>query len=270
MTAGAFSHYATQLKALDYTSYNYETSQHTPASYGVASGNFDGAGGSYGIIQFNWKSGTCQPIFQDMILTWTDDLVASITNTTDYNTFVDVVQNRTTTDQIAWGDTISNPANKHTIIEPWNTYFQTLGTKESYQNRQIMACTPYFNNADTWCSDFGLWTRRGYGLMFDISVQYGGITTAAHTDIMNFIAALPTYLTDELKELRKMRYIAWRTAQDHQGTYYASSLARKMSIANGQGIVYGGLVKTYDYDLLLEGNGFVGLPAKKKPKWSGT
>jgi hypothetical protein len=269
MTAGAFSLSKTQEQALDYTSFNYETSLHRPDSYGISTGNFDASGGSFGVIQFNWKSGTCQPIFQDMILTWTDDLVASITNTTDYNTFVDVVQNRTTADQIAWGDTITNQTNKHLVIEPWNTYFKTLGTKESYQNRQDMACNIYFQNANTWCSDFGLWTRRGYSLAFDISVQYGGISTAAHTDIMNFVAALPNTLTDELKELRKMRYIAWRTAQDHTGTYYASSLARKMGIANGQGIVYGGLVKTYDYDLLLEGNGLVGLPAKKKPRWQG-
>src|SRR5690348_12788244 len=131
MTAGAFSLTKTQQQALDYTSYNYETSMHRPLSYGCVSGNFDGAGGSYGIIQVNWKSGTCQPVFQDMINLWSDDLAAAITNTNDYNTFVDVVMNRTTTDQIAWGESISDQTNKHKVIEPWNTYFTTLGTKES-------------------------------------------------------------------------------------------------------------------------------------------
>lgn len=269
MTSGASTLNYTQMQALDYTSYNYETSLKRPASYGAVTGNFDASGGSYGTIQFNWKSGTCQPIFSDMIANHAADVQAAFTATADYNTFVDVVTNRTTTDQIAWGDSITDPTNKHLVIEPWKTYFTTLGTFKSYQDRQDLACQPYFNNANTWVGDFGLWTRRGYSLCFDISVQYGGISTAAHTDIMNFVAALPNTLTDELKELRKMRYIAWRTAQDHQGTYYQSSLDRKMGIANGQGVVYGGLVKTYDYDLLLEGNGIVGLPAKKKPKWQG-
>lgn len=258
-----------QNQALDYTSFNYETSKHRPDSYGVVSGNFDGAGGSYGIIQFNWKSGTCQPIFQDMILTWNDDLTASITNTNDYNTFVDVVQNRSTTDQIAWGDTISNPSNKHTVIEPWNTYFATLGTKETYQNRQDMACTPYFNNAKTWCGNYDLWSRRGYALCFDIAVQYGGISSAANTDILNFIAGLNTIqgLPNEVQELRKMRYIAWRVAQDHAGTYYQSSLDRKMAIANGSGTVYGGLVDTANFDLIMEPNGFSAIPPGKIPHW---
>jgi hypothetical protein len=268
-TPGNQGEYFTQMAALDYTSYNYETSKKRPDSYGVASGDFDGAGGSFGIIQYNWKSGTCQGMFKDMFNLYPDDIAASITNTADYNTFYDVVFNRTTAEQMSWGSSITDQTNKHKLIEPWNTYFITMGTKESYQNLQIEYATPYLQNAKNWCSDFGLWTRRGYGLMFDISVQFGGISTAAHTDIMNFIAAMPTAnIPPEVIELRKMRYIADRTAQDHAGgAFSGSAYDRKRAIANGSGNVYGYPVYTTDYDLILEPNGFSAIPAGKVPKW---
>lgn len=267
-TPGNQGYAYTQKQALDYTSFNYETSLHTPASFGAVSGNFDGAGGSYGIIQFNWKSGTVQPIFTSMITNYAADLQGAFTVTADYNTFLDVVQNRTTADQINWGDSISDPTNKQKVLEPWNTYFKNLGNYQSYQDLQMNACGPYFDNAKTWTGNYKCWSRRGYSLLFDIAVQYGGISAAADTDINNFITSLDTVtptLTPELRELRSLRYIAWRTAQDHAGTYYQSSLDRKMAIANGAGVVYGGNVSTQDYDLILEPNGFSAIPAGKIP-----
>jgi hypothetical protein len=260
----------TQKQARDYTSYYYETSLYRPDSYGVAAGNFDKSGGSYGIIQFNWISGTCQPIFKDMFTNHADDMAASFTNTADYNTFYDVVFNRTTTNQIAWGQSITDPANTHKVLPPWDGYFATLGTFQSYRDRQDVACIPYYNNAKTWVSNYGLWTRRGYSLMFDISVQFGGISSAANTDILNFIAAQdPNHLlTPELRELRRMRYIANRTAQDHSGgAFSGSAFDRKLGIANGQGTVYGGFVTTQNFDCILEPNGINAVPPGKTPKW---
>jgi hypothetical protein len=257
----------TRQQALSYTSYNYETSKTLPAAYGVMSGNFDGAGGSFGVIQFNWKSGTIQPILRDLINDHPADMQAAFTSTADYNTIVDVVLNRTTANQILWGDSISDPTNKHKVIEPWNTYFVTLGSFQSCQDRQMQACQNYFNTANTWASDFGLWSRRGYALCFDNAVQYGGMNSTCHTDIMNFIAALPSYYSAEFKELKTMRYFAWRVCQDHQGTYYQSALDRRNSIANGSGNVYGYPVSTAPYDLNLEPNGLLAIPAAKIPHW---
>jgi hypothetical protein len=270
MTPGNLGYDYTKNAARDYISYYYETSMARPASYGVASGNFDGAGGSYGIIQFNWLSGTCQPIFKDMFNYHAADMADSFTNTADYNTFYDVVFNRTTTNQIAWGETISDQTNKHKLLPTWAGYFATLGTKKSYQDRQDTACIPYWNNAKTWVSNYGLWTRRGYALMFDIAVQFGSVSSAANTDILNFIAAQDPNktLTPELTELRRMRYIANRCAQDHSGgAFSGSAFDRKLGIANGQGTVYGGFVTTQNYDVILEPNGINAVPPGKTPKW---
>src|SRR3954465_8753652 len=108
MTVGLLPRQTLYDKALDYTSYYYETSKHPPDSFGVCSGNFDNAGGSYGCIQFNWFSGTCQPIFKDLINNYpTMCLNAFSGDTTYYNEFKDVTFNRTTANQITWGDSIT-------------------------------------------------------------------------------------------------------------------------------------------------------------------
>jgi hypothetical protein len=257
----------TRSQALNYTSYNYETSKTMPDSYGTISGNFDGAGNSFGIIQWNWKSGTLQPIMKDMINLHNADVQAAFTATADYNTFVDVVMNRTTADQIAWGNSISDPANLHKVVEPWNTYFVNLGSFKSCQDRQMSGCTPYFNTADGWASDFGLWTRRGYALCFDTAVQAGGMTTACHTDIMNFVASVQNKYTPEYRELLIMRYFAVRRSADVTSSYQASFRDRKTAIANGSGNVYGYPVSTDPYNLNLEPNGLLAVPAGKIPRW---
>jgi hypothetical protein len=267
MTVGNLGIAYTRSQALNYTSYNYETSKTMPAAYSVMSGDFDGAGGSFGLIQWNWKSGTIQPIFRDMVNLHAADVQAAFTNTTDYNTFVDVVLNRTTTNQMAWGSSITDQTNKHKTIEPWNTYFSTLGTFKSCQDRQLLGVQPYYNTADQWASDFGLWTRRGYALCFDNAVQYGGMNSACHTDILNYAASVQNNYTPEYRELLIMRYFAWRVCQDHQGTYYQSALDRRNAIANGSGNVYGYPVSTDPYDLNMEPNGLLAVPAGKIPRW---
>lgn len=259
----------TRSQALDFTTYYYETSQHKPQAYGVYSANFDGAGGSYGTCQFNWKTGDLQPIFKDLINNHAGDVAAAFTATADYNTFVDVVMNRTTADQIAWGDsiTIYDANGKATDVakDPWKGYFTTLGTFASCQAAQENATLPYYNQAEQWAGDFGLWSRRGYSLCFDMAVQAGGMTTQCHTDIMNFIASLPTNLTPEVRELRVMRYFAIRRSQDVTSSFAQSFQDRKMAIANGSGTVYGGPVTTLNNDLILEPNGLLAIPAGKIP-----
>ena len=267
MTAGNLGIDYTRSQALDFTTYNYETSQHKPLAYGVMSGNFDGAGGSFGTCQFNWKTGDLQPIFTDLVNLHPADVQTAFTVTADYNTFIDVVKNRTTAQQISWGDSITNQANKNTVVEPWNTYFKTLGTLKSCQDRQEVATIPYYNLADQWAGDFGLWTRRGYSLCFDMAVQAGGMTAQCHTDIIDFITTQKTVpnLTPELMELYTMRFFARRRANDITSQFYQSFLDRKNAIANGSGTVYGGPVDTVPYDLILEPNGLLAIPAQKQP-----
>ena len=80
----------------------------------------------------------------------------------------------------------------------------------------------YHPNALTWFKDFGLWTRRGYALMFDISVQNGSINPLDANDqpidvmgriFTRFAALNTTGLTAEEIETEKMKLNCGRTSK---------------------------------------------------------
>jgi hypothetical protein len=252
MTSGVIPLTDLHQRCLDYVTFYYETGKASPDCYGVTAGNFDGSGISHGIIQFNFGSGTLQPIWRDLINNHPDVVAQAITTTTDYNTFVDVVLNRTTADQIAWGNSVTDPANQHQLLQPWATYFNNLGMTPESQARQNQACQPYFDSANTWKGDYSLWTRRGYALCFDIAVQSGSISTAVHDLIMSDFANINLNDSRESIEVQKMQIIANRRADAVSSTYQASYRDRKLAIANGEGTVYGGATTTVPYDLILE------------------
>lgn len=254
MTVGLIPRNDVLEHAKDYTSFFYETSQHAPARYGVTAGNFDGAGISHGIIQFNFKSGTVQPLFNHLIDNFPSIVLTAFNNVqADYDTFVDTVKNKTTTDQIAWGNSITLSTNKHKVIEPWATYFTQLGLTSQSIAKQDELCGPYLANAESWKSKYGLWSRRAFGLTFDIAVQAGGISTTTDTNIQNDINALDkTAYTKNDYETEKMRIIANRCADAVSITWREDFRTRKLAIANGNGTVNGTYVDTVPYDLILE------------------
>lgn len=263
MTAGLIPLADLKGHCRDFVSYYYETSHTAPTCYGIMSGDFDDMGGSYGVIQFNWGSGTLQPLFLDLVNNHLDVIAKCFTVTADYNKFIDVVKNYSTADQVAWGTSITNytsfkadgsplKSTGHTVKEPWNTYFVNLGKEPANQNKQIALCEPYFTKANTWKGDYGLYSRRGYALLFDIAVQSGSISSATHDLIMSDFATIDMNQSRQTIEVQKMQFIANRRA-DAVGTSYQSSYRdRKLAIANGSGTVYGGFVDTTPYDLILE------------------
>lgn len=246
----------------------FETSTSYPDNFGVTAGNFDGQGISHGAIQYNFGSGTLQPIWRDLITNY-PTMVEGIFGT-DYAEFYDVVMNRTEADQVAWGDSISivttDGNNKRFIMEPWNTYFETLGVTQESIDRQILAAEWYYGEADKWMVEFDLWTRRGYALLFDIAVQSGSIPQSVkdliHADIAAINAAA---MTDEEYETEKMVIIANRRADYVSETWRESYRERKLSIANGSGWVYGGTLymDTANYNMILE----PALVAKEETVW---
>jgi len=240
-------------KMLDYITYYYETGQVRPECYGVTAGDFDSAGLSTGIIQFNFLSGTIQPIWSYLINNYSTVCKTAFNNVlTDYNTWVDVVLNRTNQQQQDWGTSITDPNNSHKVVEPWNTYFKQLGMSPEGVERQLLGCEPYFATALSYKETFNLYSRRGYTLLMDIAVQSGSISTTVQNQILSDFTLLPTDLTREEEEHQKMIIIANRRADAVGATYRESYRDRKLAIANGTGTVYGGFVTTEPYELNLE------------------
>src|SRR3982751_846463 len=114
-------------KALGMTAF-FETSNGYPECYGITSGNWDNQGLSHGVLQYNLGTGSLQPLWNYMNTNY-NQLCRDIFGT-DYQEWADMLAN-TTANQIAFGESISNPATgKHSVLPPWDGYFMALGTSE--------------------------------------------------------------------------------------------------------------------------------------------
>lgn len=89
-------------------------------------GNFDGAGMSFGPAQWNFKSGTLVPLFQLFEAADGAAYRRCFTDADDLAEFQRVL-GRPAAEQIAWADAASTGRGKHEIAEPWRGYFQALG-----------------------------------------------------------------------------------------------------------------------------------------------
>lgn len=244
-------------KMLALTSF-YETSTTEPDNYGVTAGNFDGAGISWGAIQFNFgkteQYNTLSPIWQDLINNNPAVTKGAFTKQTDYDLWRNLILRNNYTELKTFAKKITDPTNEHKVKEPWKTYFMNLGRTLEAQDRQLQGAERYYKQAKMWKDEFGLWSRRGYALLFDISVQSGGIKP----DTMNLVKAdfqrLSPTLSREQLETEKMRIIANRRADAVDSEWRPSYRERKLAIANGSGNVYRGtlFMDTAKYDMILE------------------
>lgn len=243
----------------------FETSTAAPECFGVVAGNFDGMGMSFGALQFNFGTGNLQPIFAYLIDNHPDVVKTAFnysSNPSYYNTFVDVIKNKTKAQQISWADSISNPANKHNIISPWKGFFNALGVTQECIDRQIAAAEWYWNQAKIWFDEYkvlppapNMFSRRAYALFFDIAVQNGGISATTKAQIVEAFNNINTAgKTAEQIETEKMIIIANKRADAVTSSFQNIVRERKLAIANGSGYVYNGTlyVDTSVYELTLE------------------
>lgn len=256
-------------KCLDITGM-METSKQYPLYYQEIAGNFDGAGLSYGVVQFNFGSETLQPILNNLITNSPDVVKIAFEFGTDpqyYNTLVTVITTYTKAQQITWGDSISNPSNKHEVIEPWNTYFENLGATTECQNEQAEALNSYYSSALTWYNEYKDYSpatygsRRLFGLLFDIAIQNGSISAATRDEIIEDFLLIDTNgKTQEEIEQEKMIIIANRRANASTEQWSYDVRNRKLCWARGEDEVHGIYIVCKDYEVTME-DAFPATPA---------
>jgi LysM repeat protein len=261
-------------QAMLFTSIEYETSLQVPNNYGKSAGNFDEMGLSHGCIQFPLGWGTLQGIWKDLYTDYFNMVKSKFTVLADFTTWEDWLWNKTIAEQIAFADTEFTdwkldefgqriPASGHNVKEPWKTYFMNLGITPESQARQQLECDRiYHPNALKWFKDFGLWTRRGYCLCWEISVQSGSInpldTNGNPIDVMGriftrFSQLDTTGLSPEEIEIEKMKLIIDERSKEVSATWRPSWIERKSSAALGRTYVssYVKWVDPDDYDMTL-------------------
>lgn len=149
----------------------FETSNTYPECYGITAGNWDFQGLSHGVLQYNFGTGSLQPLW--IFLNTNHNQLCRDVFGADYQEWADVL-GKTEEEQVAWGDLISDSGTgKHTCIQPWKDYFMTLGTSQASIDKQIDMSQAWRANAEKWFANLGLYSRRGFALLWDISVQMG-------------------------------------------------------------------------------------------------
>jgi hypothetical protein len=253
----------------------FETSNTYPDCYGVTAGNWDDAGISHGVLQYNFKAGSLQPLWNHMNNNY-NDLCRGIFGT-DYAEWSSMI-NADLTTQRTWGTEIGDPATgRHSCLQPWKDYFMELGKSQPSIDKQIDMSSSWHVNALKWFNNLGLYSRRGYALMFDISVQMGRFFPQ-NVCLHRFRQIDPTGKTRAQIEEEKLRIIVELCANGNNKTFNNPNVA---GLEDLQGIVYRRKIGIVDgtspqglnmsiYDLeydepAFKGGIFSGIPDAEKP-----
>lgn len=226
-------------KPLDYKSValtgSFETGKGIPDCFAGLSGDFDGQGISFGVLQWNFGQDSLQPLLKEMINKYSETIKGI------FQANYDVLQEALKADKqelMTFVRSIQHPV-QHYLYEPWRGMFKSLGRTEEFQNIQIKYSNKLFKTAIKLCSEYGLWSERAVSLMFDITVQNGSISDLVKTQILSGFGGLPKDLSEEDLEVHRMRIIANRRAEASNPRWVEDVRARKLCCANGGGIVHG-------------------------------
>jgi hypothetical protein len=95
-------------------------------------GNFDGAGLSFGPAQVNFGSGTLVPLFRKFKAADETALRACFTDPDDYDEWCRVMD-LPKPEQISWANDITAGRGRHDVVEPWKGYFRAVGRVERFR-----------------------------------------------------------------------------------------------------------------------------------------
>jgi peptidoglycan hydrolase-like protein with peptidoglycan-binding domain len=201
--------------------------------FGLAHGNWDGAGITWGIIGFTLKHSELGKI----ILTMFDEDPALVLQSFGENTaeLIDILHAPKAV-QMQFADSISLGTTKTAIKEPWRSGFRAFGEQAEVQALQLeLADRDYGQPAAQTANEFGLETELGRALAFDIHVQNGGIKARARKDIEAALEKTPITTEQEL------RIIIANAVADASTSFKEDVRSRKLTIATGTGNVHGEL-----------------------------
>lgn len=218
------------LRCLALTS-SFETGNMPPECFCGVAGDFDGQGISFGALQWNLGQGTLQPLLAEVFEKHAD-LCQDIFQ--ENSQVVRALGASTRKEQLAFARSIQNPRNFR-VNEPWQGMLKQLGRTVEFQHIQGAHAAKIHSRAKAMCADYGLTTDRGAALMFDICVQNGSISPVVKAQIQADI----TGLANPTDQVARMRIVANRRAAAARPEYVNDVRTRKLTIAEGVGVVHG-------------------------------
>jgi hypothetical protein len=213
----------------------FETGAGVPDCFCGLSGDFDGQGISFGVLQWNFGQGSLQPLLREMA-----EQHPSVAQAIFGSHFEPLKEALAAAHEelMGFARSVQHPVT-HAIFEPWRGYAKALGRTPEFQQIQLKHADGRFRQALGMCRDYGLWSERAAALMFDIVTQNGSIAKITAAQIRAEIGMLPADLTEKELELRKLEIIANRRAEAANPRWVDDVRRRKLCIARGAGVVHG-------------------------------
>jgi hypothetical protein len=153
------------------------------SGYAEVTPNFDGAGLSFGFIQWNFGTGTLPGLLKAMNKADPVKFVTLCTVKVDSEPFngkvVDLskslleVCDMSAADAVHWC-VARHDANKH-LLPHWVALLHNLGNEPEFQAIQRQFAASYMNTAKGYMTSLGFKSERALVLLFDICVQMGSI-----------------------------------------------------------------------------------------------
>lgn len=213
----------------------FETGAPVPECFAGLSGDFDGQGISFGALQWNLGQGSLQPLLGTMERAHPEILRDVFAE--NYPVLRAMLKAERA-EQLAWARSIQQPG-RFALVEPWRGQLKTLGRREEVQDVQVKAAGRLFAAALRLCKTFGVRTERAAALLFDILVQNGSISTLVRAQIERDVECLGDAGDPDEREVAVLRIIANRRAEAANPRWVEDVRVRKLTIANGEGVVHG-------------------------------
>lgn len=214
------------------------------AGYDHVAGNFDGAGISFGILQWNFYSKTLQPLLYSMYNSNYDlfdkicgrDKSFAIVQACIAGTHYEEQDfiGRITTGRMHIAQTAAHFSGGVDVLPEWQVVFASLGN--TFKDKELEAALPYYNDALDMCKEFGLKTLRSVTLMFDQAVQRGKTSLDDEAKKYLVMKTNPSY--DDKTDKWWQKFIIDDDVADVSSQWRSDVLSRRMCIINGSGVVH--------------------------------
>lgn len=197
--------------------------------YQQVTGNFDGAGLSFGPAQINFGTGTLPPVFDTMRST--DEAALRSCFGTDYDQWLDVLASPRSK-QVAWADALSRGANKAGFAQPWKGYLQAVGRTPAFQAVLIeSAKTKYgakmrraLGQLRDLAPDIVVDRQRCVAALYDLCTQQGSLDKA----LDNIAARVAAERPEDQRTL--VRIAVFERGATATTKYRADCISRRLSI----------------------------------------
>lgn len=201
--------------------------------YQQVTGNFDGAGLSYGPIQCNLGTGTLQELFRRIRGENEPHLKACFDNNeNDYKIFWKVLDG-SRKKAVRWADELSTGRTKHGFSQPWKGYLQAVGRDDDFRNVMLRYAYDKYGKVLLSTLSFikgispvSITNLRCLAALYDMGVQQGGYQKARSEIITRVFNELPT------DEFAVTRIVVEERAKKASRRWRSDCLSRRLGILN--------------------------------------